>query len=148
MIAGLFLYVMIFFRTLTALLFIFASSALINPSFAQISVSAKLVQEGFVTISWLESEQVPAARVQIAIDMAFSELVRDLSIKDQLQVHLSGFDDGLYYARLVNTQGNPTTDTVLFEVRHRPLAAAVQLFLAGLALFVLLVAVMIRFTRS
>ena len=86
--------------------------------------------------------------VQVSTDPQAQQLVRSLSLQGQSQVHLSGFDNGVYFARLLNRGDVPLTRATRFEVQHRALPDAMVLFAIGAGLFVFLMVTLLRFTRS
>lgn len=113
-----------------------------------ITASAERVTEGFIT---LEFQGLPAAepfQLQVSTDPRFEKLLHNLKLVAQSQVHLSGFDDGDYFARVISPSGQPSASTAQFSVAHRDLNTATGLFGLGAVLFVLLVACLIRFTQN
>lgn len=86
--------------------------------------------------------------LQVAADNNFHHLVRDLTLHAQQQVHLTGFPNGVYFARLLDQHGRSLTHSTHFEVRHHNLQTAWVLFSVGFVLFTLLLFVVMRFTRQ
>jgi len=115
----------------------------------QLTVSTDLATEGYVTLNWddFEGDEV-SVNLQVATDQSFQTLVRDLKLRGQKQVHLSGFTDGSYFVRLVDDERQLLTNEVSFQVKHRDLQMAWLLFAVGLVLFVLLLFSIIRFTHQ
>jgi len=133
---------------------VLVQSALVwSQGLGTLQLSDQKVSEGFITLSWNElGEPQPVAlepqpvTLQVATDSEFNQLIRNINLKGQTQVHLSGFEDGIYIARLL--KGNVAlTQPARFEVQHRELSDAVLLFAIGAALFVLLVVTLLRFSR-
>lgn len=112
-----------------------------------LTADAEIATEGYITLSWNYPYQ-PQERLvmQLAIDPGFSAGVRNLALGEQNRVHISGLLDGSYYARLVTDTGRTIAGPLGFQVKHRNLADALLLFGIGLALFLGLLAVMLRFT--
>ena len=109
--------------------------------------SAQKVSEGFIALSWKDLGE-GSVTLQVAADSEFTRLTRSLQLAGQDQVHLSGFADGVYFARLLDNAGASLSNTVRFEVEHRSLRSASLLFSVGAALFGFLVVTLFRFTRS
>lgn len=104
------------------------------------------VSEGFIGLSWKQLSGQESVRLQIASDPEFAHLVRELTLQGQNKVHLSGFENGKYFARLVASNGESLFNSVQFEVAHRDLRTAFVLFALGAGLFVLLLATLLRFS--
>lgn len=123
-----------------------------NPRESVILTSSPVVSEGFITLSfdeYIESrpEQEPV-HIQISSDAQFHNVVRNLSLTAQAQVHLSGFSDGDYYVRLLSPAGQSVGQPTKFSVEHRNLTSATLLFGLGAALFFVLVSCLIHFTQK
>ncbi|WP_428634537.1 hypothetical protein [Sedimenticola sp.] len=127
----------------------------------ELSSSTTHSSEGYLTLRWQPMEtqfepashSAPLANLQVARERTFASLVRDiqlsvLSVQQQKQVHLSGFNDGTYFARLVDGDQRVLSNAVSFQVQHRDLKTAWGLFGAGLLLFALLLISIINFTRQ
>ncbi|WP_099034450.1 hypothetical protein [Lacimicrobium alkaliphilum] len=70
-------------------------------------------------------------------------------ISGQQQATLSGFADGHYQARITDSSGkNPPQLIAEIEIRHRSLTQALVLFVVGLAAFLLLAILLLRFNRE
>lgn len=126
---------------------VLVQSALVwSQGLGTLQLSDQKVSEGFITLSWNELGEPQPVTLQVATDSEFNQLIRNINLKGQTQVHLSGFEDGIYIARLL--KGNVAlTQPARFEVQHRELSDAVLLFAIGAALFVLLVVTLLRFSR-
>ena len=109
--------------------------------------SAQKVSEGFITLSWKDLGD-GSVTLQVGRDREFDQVMRSLQLTGQDQVHLSGFEDGVYFARLLSDTGASLSNTVRFDVEHRSLRSASLLFSIGAALFGSLVVTLFRFTRS
>ncbi len=123
-----------------------------NPQEPVILASSPLVSEGFITLSFDDyaksrPEQEPV-HIQIATDSRFQNRVRDLTVTAQSQVHLSGFNDGDYFARIVSSAGQIVGQPAEFSVVHRNLTSATLLFGLGSALFIFLISCLVRFTQK
>jgi hypothetical protein len=80
-------------------------------------------------------------------DKAFTG--QTFNITGQRQATLSGFADGIYQARLVDSQGNKAPVLIAeVYVQHRSLTQALILFGIGLMAFILLTGLLLRFNRS
>ncbi|MGB3620722.1 hypothetical protein FT643_12975 [Ketobacter sp. MCCC 1A13808] len=120
-----------------------------SPQENVILANASSVSEGFVTLSFEEySKQEQPVRIQISSDSQFQHLVREFTLTSQSQVHLSGFNDGDYFARIVSPIGQPVGKPAQFAVAHRDLTSATLLFGLGAALFAILVVCLFRFTQK
>lgn len=125
--------------------------------FSQISHSGEPIRlhldrnqsaEGFLTISWDDTNNSTPVALQISDHPTFNHLLKDISLTNQNAVHLSGFNNGTYYVRLhENKQQISSSDIAQFNVRHRQLDEAITLFILGLSLFVFLVFTLYRFNR-
>lgn len=140
---------------------VLVQSALVwSQGLGTLQLSDQKVSEGFITLSWndlgepqsvtLEPQSVTlepqSVTLQVATDSEFNQLIRNIKLKGQTQVHLSGFEDGIYIARLL--KGNVAlTQPARFEVQHRALSDAVLLFAIGAVLFMLLVVTLLRYSR-
>ena len=119
---------------------------------SSLTVNTELSKEGFVTLYWdvqqdTQNNATPAS-LQISRDAAFTHRLRELRLPQQNKVHLSGFENGLYYARLVGEQRQPLSAMIQFRVQHHSLKNAFLLFGIGLLLFILLLACLLQFTRK
>lgn len=113
-----------------------------------LSTSDHKVSEGYIGLSWKQLPEVTAVQLQVGFDADLEQVIRSPVLTGQQQVHLSGFADGVYFARLVDGSGDVLSNTVSFEVEHRPLRAASLLFAIGAALFCFLVITLFRFART
>ena len=117
-----------------------------------IHASASVVSEGFITLNFDNYAQSLPARepvhIQVSSDAQFQNPVRDLTLTAQSQVHLSGFNDGNYFARVVSSAGQTIGRPAEFSVVHRDLTSATLLFGLGAVLFFILITCLIRFTRK
>ena len=110
--------------------------------------STDLASEGFITLLWNPlGESVTPVRLQI-FDTRQPDLpLRDMTLREQTQVHLSGFVDGRYSAQLYSSGQQAIGEPVSFTVQHRDLGVALALFSLGLALFLLLITLVLRFSH-
>ncbi len=114
----------------------------------ELTVNTTVAREGYVTLKWNDSgSSNSSVNLQIANDPGFRSLVRNLTLRAQHQIHLSGLENGVFYARLVNQQGQVLSSTAHWEVKHRSLQTAWLLFSIGLFLFSLLLFFAFRYTR-
>jgi hypothetical protein len=145
-----------FYLCLLFCTFLVHSKPELNPQENVIVASASAVSEGFITLSFEGYPKEEPVHIQISSDPQFQNLVRDIKLKAQSQVHLSGFNDGDYYARIVpivsssaaSSADQSTMHSTHFKVEHRDLKSATLLFGLGAALFVILVVSLFRFTRK
>lgn len=63
-------------------------------------------------------------------------------------ITLSGFDDGTYYFRAINTDTGLVSNVVAVSVQHYPLSRALVLFGAGAIIFMLLVTFILKAHRK
>ncbi len=113
-----------------------------------LTVNTQVASEGYISLSWNElASSDSMITLEVARDPSFSPLVRRVQLKDQSQVHLSGFSDGDYYARLIVDGTEAQSPPISFRVQHRSLTAAWWLFGLGFVLFTLLVGLVFNFTR-
>jgi hypothetical protein len=113
-----------------------------------LELSSNHVSEGFITLSWKDMGRIDVVELVIASDPDFHHVMRRLSLASQHQVHLSGFSDGSYYARLLDANGNVLAPDAGFDVTHRNLGLASMLFALGAGLFVFLLVTLFRFTYN
>ncbi len=110
-----------------------------------LDLDRELASEGYITISWKDRFQSAPNTIQVALDASFTQLVREIKLIDQESVHLSGFDNGMYYVRLIETHTNQASQPSTFTVQHRNLSDALKFFSLGMILFVLLIFMLTRF---
>jgi len=135
-------------RILLLILIIFPASLVAAPMTSSLAVNTELSKEGFVTLNWDAQNNATSVNLLISTDAAFTHRIYDLPLPGQNKVHLSGFEDGLYFARIVGEQLQPLSATVQFRVQHPSLNNAFLLFGIGLLLFLLLLACLLRFIRK
>lgn len=118
----------------------------------RLSSSVETSMEGFLTLSWSKSDALSPAVLELAADNRFKKTIRSVPLNSQIvekaQVHISGLSDGDYFARLLAEDASPVSDTVVFRVQHRDLGTALSIFAIGAALFITLIAVVIRFAYT
>lgn len=112
-----------------------------------LQAGSDLVSEGFITLKWKHLDPDTPVTLRVNPVDGSSASVTDIDLQGQTQVHLSGFRNGEYVARLFDRQSQPLSNETRFSVRHRSLDQALTLFSLGLALFLLLITLVIRFTR-
>ena len=127
--------------------FLVQSAFVVGAPAGQLTASAQKVSEGFITLSWKDLDAA-SITLQVATDSQVSKVIRTAQLTGQDQVHLSGFADGVYFARVLDTSGSTLSNTIRFEVEHRSSQSASLLFSIGAALFVFLIVTLFRFTRS
>jgi|GEM_PF-2376854 len=139
-------------RILLLILIAFPAILVAATTPSSLTVNTELSKEGFVTLSWdlqrdAQNNATPV-NLQISKDAAFSHRLRELQLPQQNKVHLSGFENGLYYARLVGEQQQPLSAIIQFRVQHHSLKNAFLLFGIGLLLFIILLVCLLQFTRK
>ncbi|MAR90691.1 MAG: hypothetical protein CML06_07390 [Pseudomonadales bacterium] len=117
-----------------------------NP--VHLEASAQKVSEGFISLNWNEFSGQAPIRLQVSERSQWTRPLRELSLTGQTRVHLSGFPDGTFNARLVDAGGQVLSNTVQFRVQHRDLGLAGALFALGALLFLALVVTLIRFSAT
>lgn len=113
-----------------------------------LALDRKISSEGFVTISWDSANTPDSLSLQISFDPSFKKVIRNIKLTNQNRIHLTGFDDGHYYTRLINNDNTVISEVSSFRVKHRQLRNAVILFFIGLTLFVFLIVTLYRFSRK
>lgn len=112
----------------------------------KLSITPDISNEGYFTLNWKQLESFsPPYIIQTSKDIDFRKVIREISTTNPNQVHLSGFEDGKYYIRLLNAQKNQITNSVELIVKHQNLSHAFILFFIGLLLFIILITLIIRF---
>jgi len=138
-------------KSLNSLLFCFifvqASPSFSNQT-AILLPDPQTVTEGYITLSWNELGENQPVVLQVATDAGLQKVIRSLHLQGQAKVHLSGFGDGVYYARLAAPDGQWLSAPARFEVQHRDLGLASLLFAIGAGLFCFLLATLFRFNRT
>jgi len=111
-----------------------------------LDIDNSLSREGFISLSWNHSTTInDNIIIEIDNDRLFVSPLHSIELRGQNNVHLSGFEDGIYYARILS-KGVPS-NSIEFQVQHRSLTTAWSLFVAGLVLFCLLIVFMFWGTR-
>lgn len=124
------------------------SSLSYSASIQTLQLDRELSTEGFITISWNNLTSRSSVELQIALDQSFNKFVHKINLFNQDSVHLSGFKDGVYYARLIESNTNQVSNISSFTVKHRNLDSALNFFILGAALFLFLIATLFRFTQK
>lgn len=106
------------------------------------------MSEGYITLSWNNSARQLSPLILELGTFEDGQKPRLIALREQNQVHLSGLSDGRYKARLKDVVGNAVSSQISFEVRHRDLGTAWTLFGIGMALFVFLVGLVVRFNKN
>jgi hypothetical protein len=114
-----------------------------SSDFQALSLDRQISTEGFITISWMKIQSSPM-QLQLASDSSFMQLLQKIDLINQSSIHLSGLKNGKYYVRLLGDDARQMSDVVSFQVEHHQLADALKFFVLGAALFIALVAVLIR----
>ena len=135
---------------------IFISNAWGSPQedFALAS-SSDLSTEGYMTFSWSLSDagspDHPSPLLQVATNPQFEPVVRQFPLHplnlEKAQIHVSGFHDGAYYARIGETNNTALSNVIQFQVKHRNLSAAFFIFSIGLLLFIGMCISLLRFSQ-
>ena len=134
-------------KTLLLCAFLVQSVVAIGATAEPLSASAQKVSEGFINLSWKDLD-TSSLILEVGTDAEMRDVTRTLTLVGQNQVHLSGFEDGVYFARLQDGAGTTLSNTIRFEVEHRSLQSASLLFAIGAGLFAFLLVTLFRFTRS
>jgi len=110
-------------------------------------------REGYFVLSFddhsknYDGLEIIQLRTNDSSDKTFTR--QTFNITGQRQATLSGFADGIYQARLVDSQGDSAPVLIAeIHVQHRPLTQALVLFGIGLMAFLLLTGLLLRFNRS
>jgi hypothetical protein len=77
--------------------------------------------------------------LQVSKSNAFAQVLNDYPIGETKQISLSGYPNGHYYFRLINTNENQASDPALVVVKHHSQSLAFALFATGISLFTFLV---------
>ncbi|MCW8857208.1 MAG: hypothetical protein OQJ95_07590 [Kangiella sp.] len=112
---------------------------------------------GYFSVEWntsstnqIDPEQVliDSARksplyLQLATNESFSPQLQRLDVTHQDKIHLTGYDDGTYFLRLLDEQQNVLSNVASVTVTHHPLARVWLVFGVGALMFVILIGYMI-----
>ncbi|MET1255546.1 hypothetical protein [Aliikangiella maris] len=93
-------------------------------------------------MSWNKSQRDlldSKSRLQLSHTPEFVKIERTLSLTGNQKISLSGFNDGQYYFRLVDSLGNPLSNVATVTVNHRDFYQALSIFALGACLFIVLV---------
>lgn len=92
----------------------------------------------------VDYEKHPATHLKISSDQSFSQVSHTIKIHStQRAVSLTGFSDGDYYARLLDANNNPVSDTVTVTVEHHSMFKVWIIFISGATLFLILIGYMV-----
>ncbi|ACV27464.1 hypothetical protein [Kangiella koreensis] len=112
---------------------------------------------GYFSVEWNSSNtnQIDPQRVlidsadksplylQLSTNESFSPQLQLLDVTHQDKIHLTGYDDGTYFLRLLDEQQNVLSNVASVTVTHHPLARVWLVFGIGALMFVILIGYMI-----
>ncbi|SDX61145.1 hypothetical protein [Nitrosomonas halophila] len=106
--------------------------------------------EGFFILNFNHYSMVydglKITRLPVPHSQAKPDDLQQFDITGQRQVTLSGFGNGVYQARLIDSLGDKTPVLIAeIHVQHRSLSQALFLFGTGLAVFLLLAGLLLHF---
>ncbi|AOE49239.1 hypothetical protein [Kangiella sediminilitoris] len=102
------------------------------------------VDETVVADALIDDETHPATKILIASDQNFSQITHSIPIHaTKRMVSLTGFTDGVYFARLVDEDNQPVSNFVKITVEHHSMQRVMIIFASGAILFGLLIAYMV-----
>lgn len=135
------------FATLVAVLLLLPDSVLSSSGLQTLQLDRQIATEGFITISWEQSNLSFPVELQLASNSSFNSLIKKIGLNNQHSVHLSGLQDGRYFVRLMQSNSQQLSKVASFDVQHRQLRDALKFFTLGAGLFITLV-IMLFFYNS
>lgn len=81
--------------------------------------------------------------LQLATNEGFSPELQQLDITYQNKIHLTGYDDGIYFLRLLDEQQNVLSNVATVTIKHHPLERVWFVFGIGAVMFAILIGYMI-----
>lgn len=112
-----------------------------------LTTDTEMSSEGYFVLSWTsEPDSDVPVTLQQSTSGNFNSPV-EYTLAANGSITLTGFEDGRYYFR-ARQEGSPFSETVVVDVAHHSLQRAFTFFLIGLALFVILVATIIKGNRQ
>ena len=136
-------------RTSVFFILLIISVSAFTESPYSLTPSTSIASEGFLTLSWqtasVQTQSIPSV-LRVSEDEQLASVGWTIPVPRQQQVHLSGFNDGVYYAQLFGPGDKPLSTIVTFEVQHRDLRWAITLFIVGLVTFLFLSVCLARFS--
>ncbi len=103
--------------------------------------------EGFFSLSWntyISNDNSNQMTLEIAAAQDFSKQTHRIDVSLQDKIHLTGFGEGVFYARLIDPDGNVVSSVARVDVKHHPLSRATALFFLGAVIFIGLVSYILR----
>lgn len=121
---------------------------LINPSQIQFSTNSLTVDSnsGYMQLEWIGEGLVPTYILQQSENPNFKESKTIYEGPDQA-TFISGLDNGTYYYRVGDEQGN-WSETLTLNVTHQSLSLAYTLFGLGLLVFACTVFIVIKGVKT
>ncbi|GAA0204188.1 hypothetical protein GCM10009123_09360 [Kangiella japonica] len=92
----------------------------------------------------LDNDQHPATHLNISKNQNFSEVSHSIKIHStQRAISLTGFSDGVYYAKLFDANKQAVSNTVRVIIEHHSMLKVWLIFLSGATLFLILIGYML-----
>ncbi|WP_444993919.1 hypothetical protein [Aliikangiella sp. IMCC44359] len=109
-----------------------------NDNIIVLSPPQQTSKEGFFSLRWNNMNSKDNLSLQLSLDKHFSPILKSYKLSSQNQIALSGFNEGRYYFRLTDGFEHQISNSVTVDVKHRTLSSAINLFLLGAILFLIL----------
>lgn len=91
----------------------------------------------------LDNDQHYATRLKISSESTFSNVSHSIKIHNtQRAISLTGFSDGVYYARLFDANDQAVSNSVEVTVKHHSMFNVWLVFISGATLFLILIGYM------
>lgn len=92
----------------------------------------------------LDNAQHSATHLKIFTESTFSNVSHSIKIHStQRAISLTGFSDGVYYARLFNENDQAFSNSVVITVKHHSMFNVWLVFISGATLFLILISYMV-----
>lgn len=92
----------------------------------------------------LDNDQHSATRLKISSESTFSNVSHSIKIHNtQRAISLTGFSDGVYYARLFDANDQAVSNSVEVTVKHHSMFNVWLIFISGATLFLILIGYMV-----
>ncbi|WP_196138778.1 hypothetical protein [Aliikangiella sp. G2MR2-5] len=105
----------------------------------KLSPESQLVKEGYYSLRWNKKISNDKWLLQVADTPEFNRLVKTYPLNLAGEIALSGYSDGVFFARIVDSGGASQSNPVTITVHHRELSMAFKLFALGAGLFIFLI---------
>ncbi|NVJ62028.1 MAG: hypothetical protein HWE27_16680 [Gammaproteobacteria bacterium] len=98
--------------------------------------------EGYYTLRWEDSGK-EITTLEMSPSSDFGTIETQYNVVGMSQISVTGYTNGQYYFRLVDSNGVAVGNPASVTVEHRSLEQALQLFGVGCLLFLILVSILL-----